>query len=288
MIDNPGMEHTQLSKLQHITSISDPGSIKSASQCKRTKRRTSGPDRILPVDFRLCDYSVVIGRGQKPALTTGNCRLRVLTSTFLPQYADATESKSTKTYLVNKIVNIIKSACHDLECEAAFVRYKNGRWYEVDDSVAREKVGYQFRDLLADRYESSSKRKVERKHERKRARQAAQRKRMRLQEERTLSFLENYHGEGPTYQTNEGNSNAVTDDDEVSRNSSKSSTSGPTQSPVDDVPPIPAQYPVSRQSLLCPEQLLTQPLIEDYEEDSHRKLLDDDDLEQTLFHLRFF
>jgi hypothetical protein len=37
-----------------------------------------------------------------------------------------------------------------------FVKYgKDGRWYEVNDAVAREKVGYTFRDLLSDRESSS-------------------------------------------------------------------------------------------------------------------------------------
>ena len=132
-----------------------------------TKRKNDGPERRLPVDFEPSQYTVIIGRGKKIAKTTGNCRLRVLATSFLSQYSKATNNKTMKTRIVNKMVDIIKSACTENDCEAAFVRYCNGRWYEVDDSVAREKCGYTLRDLLADQYESSSKRKVAKKRRQK-------------------------------------------------------------------------------------------------------------------------
>jgi hypothetical protein len=116
------------------------------------------------VDFEPSPYTVIIGRGKRISKTVGNQRLRILSKNFLPEYAGSMSSKSAKTRIVNKIVDIIKSACADNCCEAAFVRYCNGRCYEVDDSVAREKVGYQLRDLLGDKYESSSKSKVAKKH----------------------------------------------------------------------------------------------------------------------------
>ena len=59
---------------------------------------------------------------------------------------------------------------------------EDGRWYEVDDSVAREKVGYVFRDLLADRYESSSKSKVAKKMQLQRQREREQKERKEQQE----------------------------------------------------------------------------------------------------------
>jgi hypothetical protein len=57
---------------------------------------------------------------------------------------------------------MVRNACPE---GGAFVKHaKNGLWYEVDDAVAREKVGYAFRDLLYHRYRSSSKSKVTRRH----------------------------------------------------------------------------------------------------------------------------
>merc|ERR1719261_531614 len=54
---------------------------------------------------------------------------------------------------------MIREACD----VGAFVKHdkKNDTWYDLDDSVAREKVSYQFRDLLSNQYRSSSKSKVE-------------------------------------------------------------------------------------------------------------------------------
>ena len=50
----------------------------------------------------------------------------------------------------------------------AFVRHckQQHRWYAVSAGVARERVGYVFRDLLADHYESSSKSKTAKKRKR--------------------------------------------------------------------------------------------------------------------------
>jgi hypothetical protein len=66
------------------------------------------------------------------------------------------DNKTAKTQIVNSVVNMIREACP----VGAFVRRKDGRWWEAHDAAAREKCGYVFRDLLHDRYESSSKSKV--------------------------------------------------------------------------------------------------------------------------------
>jgi hypothetical protein len=118
---------------------------------------------------------VVIGRGKKPQQTTGNLRLRVMASTFLPQYAEAMD-RNIKTQLVNKVMDLMKNACEE---SCAFVRQTKGRWYEVAENVAREKISHVFRDLLADRYESSSKSKVAKRIQRRQQQQ--QQKQQHLQ-----------------------------------------------------------------------------------------------------------
>ncbi|KAG7357039.1 hypothetical protein IV203_001727 [Nitzschia inconspicua] len=128
------------------------------------KKRGNGPGEILPEDFVPSSYTVIVGRGKRIAHSVGNQRLRILANIFLPEYARAANCKAAKTRIVNKIVDTIKCACVDSRCEGAFVRHFKGRYYVVDDSVAREKVGYQLRDLLGDRYESSSRSKVAKKH----------------------------------------------------------------------------------------------------------------------------
>jgi hypothetical protein len=117
------------------------------------------PGLSLPVDFRPSPHSVIVGRGKEPKENMGNKRLRGMATSLLPEYSDATD-KRTKSRVVSSIVSIIQDACPE---GGAFVKHlKNGQWYVVDDLTAREKVGYVFRDLLSDRYRSSSKSKVAR------------------------------------------------------------------------------------------------------------------------------
>jgi hypothetical protein len=103
----------------------------------------------LPLDFK----------GREPKENIGNKRLRVLATYCLPKYSNATD-KRTKTRIVSSIVSIVRDAA---PAGAAFVKHgKDGRWYKVSDDVLREKVRYTFRDLLSNRYRSSSKSKVSR------------------------------------------------------------------------------------------------------------------------------
>eukprot|EP00980_Cylindrotheca_fusiformis_P031192 scaffold25948_cov117-Cylindrotheca_fusiformis.AAC.2 len=112
---------------------------------------------LLPADFVLQPYSVRIGRGKACSEATGNQRLQVLASSFLDDYKKAS-TKIEKSVIVTKIVDTIQEACP----VGAFVRYQDGRWWEVDDFTARGKVGSTIRDLLSDEYRSSSKAKFAR------------------------------------------------------------------------------------------------------------------------------
>jgi hypothetical protein len=122
---------------------------------KPTTARDSPLETLLPLGFEPAPYTVIFGRGKESKEAVGNKRLRVLATSFLPQYSGATD-KVTKTRAISSIVSMVRNAPG-----GTFVKHaKNGRWYEVDDAVAREKVGYVFRDLLCDRYQSSSKSKM--------------------------------------------------------------------------------------------------------------------------------
>jgi hypothetical protein len=52
------------------------------------------------------------------------------------------------------------STIRDASPNGGFVRNLDGAWYEVGDRNAREKIGQAFRDLLHDRYRSSTKSKA--------------------------------------------------------------------------------------------------------------------------------
>ena len=114
----------------------------------------------LPIDFKPAPYTVIVGRGKEPKENIGNKRLRVMVKSYVEKYTHATDRR-TKTRIVTSIVKSVRSCPGGM-----FVKHaKNGRWYEVNDAVAREKVGYIFRDVLGDRYLSSSKSKVARRQQ---------------------------------------------------------------------------------------------------------------------------
>lgn len=114
-------------------------------------------EKPLPQDYKPSEFTVIVGRGKKIRESIGNVHLRTLAMTYLQQYAGAMKNRQAKTDVVNNILSIIRAVCPN---GGAFVRCDKGQWYEVSDRVAREKVGYVFRDLLSDSYESSCKSKT--------------------------------------------------------------------------------------------------------------------------------
>ena len=112
---------------------------------------------MLPESFVPGPYTVVIGRGREARQAPGNHRLRSLATTYIDDYSSASSTeKSRKSQIVAAICREIRVVCP----VGAFVRFgPDGRWYEVPDSVAMEKVGYTLRELVGERYRSSSKAK---------------------------------------------------------------------------------------------------------------------------------
>ncbi len=115
---------------------------------------TKNASRALPDDFCPTPYTVIIGKGKMIRENLGNKRLRILASNFLARYSESNEKRS-KTMVVNELIDSIRSA------GGSFVRKeKDGRWYQTTEQAIREKIGYVFRDLLCDKYRSSSKSKA--------------------------------------------------------------------------------------------------------------------------------
>ena len=125
----------------------------STSSCSNPQRLKDC--QVLPEDFEPLPYSVVIGRGHVAKASTGNRRLDVIASSFLPRYTKST-AKAAKTEIVTEIIATIRNACP----VGSFIRYADGRWWEVDESTVREKVGYCLRNLLHDKYSTSAKSKT--------------------------------------------------------------------------------------------------------------------------------
>jgi hypothetical protein len=106
-------------------------------------------------DFQLSDFSVICGRGRDSFNHIGNCRFRILASMHIERYSRA-NSKVAKTAIVSEIIEVIRQA------DGNFCKFAKGKWFEVADHHAREKVSSLMRDLLHTQYRSSAKAKIAR------------------------------------------------------------------------------------------------------------------------------
>jgi hypothetical protein len=105
--------------------------------------------------FQLSGFSVVCGRGRDSFNHIGNRRFRILASMFIERYSRA-NSKASKTVIVSEIIEVIRQA------DGNFCKFTKGKWIEVADHHAREKVSALLRDLLHTQYRSSAKAKIAR------------------------------------------------------------------------------------------------------------------------------
>jgi len=120
----------------------------------RRRNKKQSKDVMLPEDFVPGPYTVIIDRRKRARQATGNQRLRMIAMSFLNEYAEALKDKLSKSRIVTTIWRMFEDVCPD---GGAFVRVgTDGRWYKVQDAVATEKVGYTMRELLGERYRSSS------------------------------------------------------------------------------------------------------------------------------------
>jgi hypothetical protein len=159
------MNHIQ-SKKERLKAFASTGDMRynaDHSGSERVEKPLMAPSELtpylkrpMPVGYFPSPHSVLTGRGKFCTEATGSKRLRVIASEFLYQYSKA-ETKQTKSDVVSKIIEIIEKNCRS---GGAFVKLEKGRWWEVDKSAAREKVGYILRNLLHDKYRSSSKSKA--------------------------------------------------------------------------------------------------------------------------------
>jgi hypothetical protein len=150
-----------------------------------SSRVEEGP---LPSDFEVTPYTVLCGRGKMCFESIGNRRFRILVQCQLTRYSMA-ETKGEKTRIVSEIVDVVRRA------GGAFVKGKEGCWYEVGDVVAREKVGALFRDFLFTRYRSSSKCKVARRQHLRGSRRRSQAQRVPEDEDDESCYFDGNYDE---------------------------------------------------------------------------------------------
>jgi hypothetical protein len=121
---------------------------------------TRVPPMDLSADFEPNDYTVLCGKGKECYYNVGNKRFRALANMYLERYSHC-NAKSEKSAIVSAIIGHIRKN------EGAFAKLEDGKWYDVGDAAAREKVGAFFRDRLHARYRSATKSKTVLRRERK-------------------------------------------------------------------------------------------------------------------------
>ena len=111
--------------------------------------------RPLGPDFNPGVFTVLCGRGRICTNSSGNIHLRKLVADSVKPYGEAT-LKADKTRIVTSIIGAVKKAAYPA---AAFVKFEEGQWWELNEHFAREKIGCAFRDYLHTKYRSSTKSK---------------------------------------------------------------------------------------------------------------------------------
>jgi len=104
---------------------------------------------FLPDDFVPGESDVIVGRGKKYGKHDGNKNLCRIIKSNLEEYSAST-CKSKKS-------NILSSITSQIRTNGRFVKVdiRTGRWYDVGDKLAREKISQAFRDELHEKYKSS-------------------------------------------------------------------------------------------------------------------------------------
>jgi len=92
--------------------------------------------KALAEGFRPGPMDFICARGNQAYNHAGNKRFRAIVESYLEEYSKAT-SKVEKSVVVSTIIDLVREASPN----GGFVKKEKGRWYEVGDQIARDKVG---------------------------------------------------------------------------------------------------------------------------------------------------
>ena len=96
---------------------------------------------MLPDNYIPTERDILTGRGKRNWNHAGNVAFRNLIQANVDRYMQAS-SKSAKTAIVLSIVDQVRA------WPAHFLKQQNGRWMDIGDAQAREKVGHSLRDQV--------------------------------------------------------------------------------------------------------------------------------------------
>ena len=143
--------------LSHTTTMSEhpfnrPTTIKQDGFQKSWKASVVESMTPLSDSFFPGPYDVICSlRGKKAKCHAGNIHFQQMIERESERYSKA-EGKLGKSLIVSEIIDNIRGKSPD----GGFVKQENGKWYEVGDWSAREKVGQSLRNALHGHYRSSA------------------------------------------------------------------------------------------------------------------------------------
>ena len=116
-----------------------------------TPAAPNGLKCMLPKDFEPSDYDFVIGRGKQVKQLPGNQRLSKLIHLVADDYTSG--DKARKSFLLSQLVKQV----YEKSPRAGFVKKDpvSGRWYAVEEALARTSAAQAVRDCLCSHYKSS-------------------------------------------------------------------------------------------------------------------------------------
>jgi hypothetical protein len=101
-------------------------------------------NQALPASLTLEPFDVILGRGRTHLHHPGNMRMKTLVRAAKPRYKKAVTTRNEKTRITQEIVQAIQTSGDQ---PGRFLRHdeSTGGWTQVDDEVARVKVGNAIR-----------------------------------------------------------------------------------------------------------------------------------------------
>jgi len=104
--------------------------------------RSEQPGDLLPVNYEPTELDICSGRGKRNWNHAGNVAFRNLIQSQVEPYI-AAKSKNAKTAIVLKILDDLRNqGYHFLKAN------KEGRWFDMGDAQARDKIGHGLRDQV--------------------------------------------------------------------------------------------------------------------------------------------
>eukprot|EP00934_Nitzschia_sp_Nitz4_P001575 Nitzschia sp. Nitz4//scaffold45_size130396//128140//129588//NITZ4_003477-RA/size130396-processed-gene-0.118-mRNA-1//-1//CDS//3329552482//1575//frame0 len=108
---------------------------------------------LLPSTFQPTPFTVLLGHKREFRLSSGNKHLKSLCESYRERYDR--EDREGKSDVVSTILTTVYNKCP----VGAFVKEIHGKYYEVEDLLARDKIAADLRKLLPGKYRSVPKRK---------------------------------------------------------------------------------------------------------------------------------